>query len=133
MKINSLKILFSLLLSTVMLFSCKKEDDIHISDLEGTWKISEYGKDVKYTFNNPGKTVLVYALQTETGADTTLIRNYIVSNDKRILTIFEGDRYQKSDALYTGQYYLKELSSKQMIWENTDKELKEADKTLFKK
>lgn len=122
-----------LLLSILIGFgSCDKDDKIDINQLTGKWYI--YNDDpnlsidgsVEYTFKEDN-TCSIYSYDALSNRDTTVVRAYIISNDNKMITIFNNEN------TYTEQYYILKLTSKEMKWENVSPNDGNSDKILRKR
>ena len=121
-------LLFGIIFS---LISCEKDDEIDINQLVGKWY--EYNDDpnlavdglVTFTFNTD-KTCFINSSDFLSNWDTIVNRTYAIDYDNTLVTLFnEEDRY-------TGQYYIRKLTSKEMIWENASPNDGNSDKKLRK-
>lgn len=133
MKIHKFKISTTLLFITAMMFACKKDNDILISRLDGTWGVTGQASNVKYTFNNTDKVVSILSDRSSNGADTMINRKFIISNDQRVITIYKEIYYHKENEIFTGQYNITKLSKTEMNWKNTDVEAADQEKKFIKK
>jgi len=122
MKIHKLKISTGLLFITAMMFACKKDNDIRISRLDGTWSITGQTSSVKYKFNNTDKIVSILSNSSSNGADTLINRKFMISYDNRVMTIYKEIYREKENEIFTGQYNITKLSNKELLLKNTDKE-----------
>lgn len=124
---------FAFILAVTICFafiSCKKEKDINIDHLIGTWGV--YNDDplfvmdgaLRYTFHTD-KTCQIYIYNALSNHDTTLNRTYIVSNDHKLLTIYDGEYYSE-------QYNIVKLNAKEMQWTNGSPNDGNTDKKLVK-
>lgn len=121
--------LFGIILSCI---SCDNDDKVDISQLIGKWSV--YNDDpnlavdgsIEYTFKDDN-TCSIYSYDALSNRDTTIMRTYIISNDKKIITIFNKEN------AYTEQYYILKLTSKEMKWENASPNDGNFDKTLRKR
>lgn len=110
--------------------SCDNDDKVDISQLIGKWSV--YNDDpnlavdgsVEYTFKDD--TCSIYSYDALSNRDTTIMRTYIVSNDNKIITIFNKEN------AYTEQYYILKLTSKEMKWENASPNDGNSNKRLRK-
>jgi len=120
-----------LLLSSIIfsLLSCEKDAEIDINQLVGKWYI--YNDDpnlsvdgsVTYTFNS-AKTCFIHSSDFLSDWDTIVNRTYVVGNGNTLITLFnEEDNY-------TEQYYIRKLTSKDMIWDNASPSDGNSDKKL---
>lgn len=120
------KTLFGLFLvfwAVFAMVSCDKEDEVKISQLEGTWNVAnddprlvvEGGKE--YTFN-ADNSCSIYSYDVLCNRDTTINRTYVISLDHRLITIFKEDPDHKGQSVYTEQYHIRKLTSEEMKWEN---------------
>lgn len=99
------------------LISCEKDDEIDINQLVGKWYI--YNDDpnlsvdgsVTYTFNSD-KTCLIHSSDFLSNWDTIVNRTYVISYDNTLITLYNEEN------IYTEQYNITKLTSKEMIWEN---------------
>lgn len=115
-----------LLFAALNLASCNKDNEIDINQLTGTW--NKYNEDprlsvdglVKYTFN-ADKSCLIYCYDALSNKDTIIYRNYIVSIDDKILTLYTQNPIHKENRLYTEQYEIIKLTPKEMRLRSTDK------------
>ncbi|MFV0377347.1 MAG: hypothetical protein ACK5JD_08610 [Mangrovibacterium sp.] len=97
--------------------SCKKENEIDIAQLVGKWSV--YSDDPNlaidgseaYTFNTD-KTCVISLYDYLSNWDTTMYRSYTVSYDSNVLTLFDEEN------TYVAQYYIRKLTSGEMVWEN---------------
>jgi hypothetical protein len=135
MRKRSLALMFAA--ATCFVFvSCKKEKDINIDHLIGSWSI--YNDDplvvmegsVHYTFQ-ADKNCQISIYNALSNHDTTLYRTYIISNDHKLLTIYDGQYYSE-------QYNIIKLNHREMQWTNasphdgnTDKKLIKIDDNLY--
>lgn len=125
-KQSAILLLFGLIFSFM---SCKKDSGIDINLLVGKWYI--YNDDpnlsvdgsVTYSFNSD-KTCLIHSSDFLSGRDTTMNRSYVVGNDNTLLTLFNEENS------YTEQYYIRKLTSKEMVWENASSNNKNSNKKL---
>jgi len=115
-----------LLFAALHFASCNKDSEIDINQLTGTWNV--YNDDprlsvdgfVKYTFK-ADESCLIYSYDALSNRDTTIYRNYIVSHDNKILTLYTQNPIYKENRLYTEQYEITKLTRKEMRLECTDK------------
>lgn len=120
--------LFGIILSCI---SCDNDDKVDISQLTGKWSV--YNDDpnlavdgsVEYTFKDDN-TCSIYSYDALSNRDTTIMRTYIVSNDNKMITIFNKEN------AYTEQYYILKLTSKEMKWENASPNDGNSNKRLRK-
>ncbi len=122
----------AILLSSIVIFSlisCEKDNEIDINQLVGKWYI--YNDDpnlsvdgsVTYTFNSD-KTCLIHISDFLSGGDTIVNRTYIISYDNTLVTLFN------EEGRSTEQYYIRKLTSREMIWENLSPGDGNSDKNL---
>lgn len=120
-----------LLLVTFSFASCEKDDEVNISQLEGKWSIvsddARLSVDgfVNYTFN-ADKSCSIYSYDALSNRDTTVYRTYVIGINNTLITLF------KEGGIYTEQYYIRKLSSKEMKWENASPQDGNSDKRLVK-
>ena len=132
MKIHKLKISTGLLFITAMMFACKKDNDIRISRLDGTWSITRQTSSVKYKFNNTDKIVSILSNSSSNGADTLINRKFMISYDNRVMTIYKEIYREKENEIFTGQYNITKLSNKELLLKNTDKERSDQELAFVK-
>lgn len=103
--------------------SCDKDDKVNISQLTGTWSVANDDPNlcvdgyVTYTFH-ADKTCDIYSYDALSNRDTTINRIYITSMDNRLITLFETSYACQKNGVYTHQYHILRLTSKEMKWEN---------------
>lgn len=107
-----------LLFVSLCFASCKKDNDINIPQLEGKWNVTydprlTVDDGMSYTFN-ADKTCSIYSFSVF-GSDTTIYRTYIISLDNTLITFYDENH------IYTEQYNIRKLSSKEMKWESTSR------------
>ncbi|WP_293955964.1 MULTISPECIES: hypothetical protein [unclassified Sphingobacterium] len=115
----------------LVLNSCKKDEKIAIDNLIGKWTVANdnptfvYDGFVTYKFNSDMTCVknIYNALEHR---DTAIYRTYVLSNDKTLVTLYDKNK------IYTEQYRIKKLNSKEMIWENASPKDGNADKRLVR-
>ena len=102
--------------TAVAFLSCKKEDKLDTSHFQGKW--SERAEDgvamdgsVTYTFNSDN-TCSKHIYNALSNQDTTLKWTYVLSHDRTLVTMYGTDK------VYTEQYRIKKLTSREMKWEN---------------
>jgi len=132
MKIHKLKISTGLLFITAMMFACKKDNDIRISRLDGTWSTTRQTSSVKYKFNNTDKIVTILSNSSSNGADTLINRKFMISYDNRVMTIYKEIYREKENEIFTGQYNITKLSNKELLLKNTDKERSDQELAFVK-
>lgn len=107
-------LLFSILTSFI---SCDKEDKIDINQLVGRWSVYNDNPNfsidgsIEYTFKEDN-TCSIYSYDALSHRDTTVVRTYIISNDNKMITIYDTEK------VYNKQYHIRKLTSKEMKWEN---------------
>lgn len=129
---NTKKLLGIILLISVFSFtSCEKDDEIDINQLVGKWYI--YNDDpnlavdgsVTYTFNDD-KTCSIDIHDFLSDQGTTLSRTYIIGHDNTLVTLYDEENK------YTEQYYIRKLTTSEMVWENASPSDGNSDKKLRK-
>ena len=109
--------LYLILLVGCVLISCKKDDEINISQLDGKWSVVYDDPNlvvdgsVNYQFNADQTCVkTVYNALS----DESVIFNwtYVLSHDKTLITM-----YDETD-IYTEQYEIVKLDKREMKWVN---------------
>ncbi|MEN6618122.1 MAG: hypothetical protein ABFC28_01260 [Rikenellaceae bacterium] len=120
-----------LFLATLSFASCDKDDEVNISQLEGTWSVANDDPNlsvdgfVHYSFN-ADKVCSIYSYDALSNRDTTIYRTYVLSVDNSLITL------KKEDGFYSEQYYIRKLTSKEMKWENASPKDGNSDKRLVK-
>lgn len=122
-----------LLVFTAILFlsSCKKDEKIAIDNLNGKWSVTNdepnlaVDGSITYTFN-PDKTCVKNIYDALMNSNTSLHRIYVVSNDNTLVTLYDEDK------IYTEQYRITKLTSKEMKWENASPGDGNTDKRLIR-
>ncbi|HAE66085.1 hypothetical protein [Sphingobacterium multivorum] len=115
----------------LVLTSCKKDEKIAIDNFIGKWTVANdnptfvYDGYITYKFNSDMTCVknIYNALEHR---DTSIYRTYVLSNDKTLVTLYDKNK------IYTEQYRIKKLNSKEMIWENASPKDGNADKRLVR-
>ncbi|WP_293884889.1 MULTISPECIES: hypothetical protein [unclassified Sphingobacterium] len=104
-------------LIAVVLGSCKKDEKIAIDNLIGKWTVANddprmaVDGSVTYKFNSD-MTCIKNIYNALSNRDTTIFRTYVLSNDKTLVTLYDERK------IYTEQYLIKKLNTKEMKWEN---------------
>ncbi len=115
----------------VSIISCSKEEKIKIDQLEGEWlvysgKLVEDDSRVSYTFKDDSLCIIQTKHAISSG-DTILNRTYQLSNDKKLITLFNENK------IYTEQYKILKLTTTEMEWINASPKDGNTDKKLTKK
>ncbi|WP_343570257.1 hypothetical protein [Sphingobacterium sp.] len=101
----------------VVLSSCKKDEKIAIDNLIGKWTVANddpkmaVDGSVTYKFSSD-MTCIKNIYDALSNRDTTIYRTYVLSNDKTLVTLYDERK------IYTEQYLIKKLNTKEMKWEN---------------
>lgn len=101
----------------IVLSSCKKDEKVAIGNLTGKWTVANddpriaVDGSVTYKFNSD-MTCVKNIYNALANRDTTIYRTYVLSNDKALLTLYDERK------IYTEQYLIKKLNTKEMKWEN---------------
>lgn len=100
-----------------VLSSCKKDEKIDIDNLIGKWSVANDDPNlavdgsVTYTFN-PDKTCVKNIYDALSNSNIVINTTYVIGNDKTLVTLYDEDK------IYTEQYRITKLTSKEMKWEN---------------
>ncbi|RZM28213.1 MAG: hypothetical protein EOO88_09840 [Pedobacter sp.] len=123
---------FLLIFLATVVSACRKDNNINISKLEGTWTLAENGLKTSYSFDNASKTVIIISSDQSSGLDISVNRKFIVSYDQRTITIYKAIYHHREEEAFTGQYRIIKLSSNKMVIRSTDEGTFDREKQLTK-
>ena len=115
----------------LVLASCKKDDKIAIDNLIGKWTVANddprmaVDGSVTYRFNSD-MTCTKNIYDALSNKDTSIHRTYVLSHDKTLVTLYNENK------IYTEQYRIIKLNTKEMKWENASPKDGNEDKRLVR-
>ena len=124
------RVLFPAIIVTFFI-SCKKDEKIAIDNLIGKWTVANddprmaVDGSVTYKFNSD-MTCIKNIYDALENRDTTIYRTYVLSHDKTLVTLYDERK------IYTEQYLIKKLNTKEMKWENASPKDGNEDKRLVR-
>lgn len=129
-----MKEIYKILLPAIIaliLTSCKKDDKIAIDNLIGKWTVANddprmaVDGSITYRFNSD-MTCIKNIYDALSNKDTSIRRTYILSHDKTLVTLYDENK------IYTEQYRIIKLNTKEMKWENASPKDGNEDKRLIR-
>ncbi|MVZ63125.1 hypothetical protein [Sphingobacterium humi] len=115
----------------LILTSCKKDEKIAIDNLIGKWTVANddprmaVDGSITYRFNSD-MTCVKNIYDALSNKETSIHRTYVLSHDKTLVTLYDENK------IYTEQYRIIKLNTKEMKWENASPNDGNEDKRLVR-